>query len=83
MGEKGLNSALAPEITHISEEDIINCYQANLDNKEPLVITADDIAVRRYSINMGMKNSNPLEKVCFYRQEKPNEIIKKQPAEIS
>ena len=31
-------------------------------------LRASDIVVRKFNINMGMKNFNPLEKVSFYRE---------------
>ena len=45
---------------------------------------ASDIVVRKFNINMGMKDKNPLERVSFYREvDGFYERIQKDPCEIS
>ena len=40
------------------------------DNDEDgQALEATDIVIRKFNINMGMKDQNPLEKVTFYREE--------------
>ena len=34
-----------------------------------ITLEAKDIVVRKFNINMGMKERNPLESVSFYREE--------------
>jgi len=43
----------------------------------------EDIVVKKFSINMGMKAKNPMENVGFYRAKEPNTLIQKKPSEIS
>ena len=47
-------------------------------------LRASDIVIRKFNINMGMKNVNPLEKVSFYREvDGEYQKVQKDPAEIS
>lgn len=82
VGEKGLAMNVARKIKDIKEEQVIEAYSSN-DNCED-ELQASDIVVRKFNINMGMKDLNPLERVSFYKESNGYyERIQKDPSEIS
>jgi len=79
VGEKGLPSDRAHLLAGITEKDIIN-YSSSSGSLQP-----EDIWVRTFKINMGMKSQNPLEAVSWYRIDEAGnyQYIKKDLYEIS
>ena len=79
VGEKGLPSERASLLQTITEKDIVN-YSTDSGNLRP-----EDIWVRTFKINMGMKNRNPLEAVSWYKIDEHGQYvyIKKDLHEIS
>lgn len=79
VGEKGIPSERAHMLKDISEKDIVN-YSSDSGNLKP-----EDIWVRTFKINMGMKNKNPLEAINWYRVDDTGgyEYIKKDLHDIS
>jgi len=78
VGEKGLSPEKAAQIKQITEEDIINHASDSGD------LRAEDIVVRKFSVNMGMKDKNPMSCVSFYRNsEEGYQRIKKELDEMS
>ena len=61
VGEKGLSPEVAMKVGALTEADIVNAARDS-GNLRP-----EDIAVRKFNINMGMKDKNPLSGVSFYR----------------
>lgn len=79
VGEKGLPSERAHLLAEVTEKDIVN-YSADSGDLKP-----EDIWVRTFKINMGMKNQNPLEAVSWYRvgEDGQYKYLKKDLHEIS
>ena len=61
VGEKGLAPELLSKVSASPEVDIVNAARDS-GNLRP-----EDIAVRKFAINMGKKDKNPLGGVSFYR----------------
>lgn len=81
---------VARKIKDIKEEHVIEAYRTNNGtdngNDDDCSLQASDIVVRKFNINMGMKDLNPLEKVSFYKENSSQgyyERIQKDPSEIS
>lgn len=73
---------MAERVKVISEKDVIKFAfeSGEVELKE------EDIVVRKFSFNMGMKNKNPLECVSFYRESQDGlryERVNKKLTEIS
>lgn len=80
----------------ISEKDVIDAYRASKmqenadgeysDRIEDVAadLMPEDIVIRKFNINMGMKTKNPLETVSFYREvDGMYKKVTKEPGEIS
>ena len=82
----------------MTEQEVIDAYTQSLrrddesnnaDNRESsfengVRLEASDIVVRKFNINMGMKQRNPLECVSFYREvDGIYQRVQKQPKDIS
>ena len=56
----------------------------DLEGSDGAPLEASDIVIRKFNINMGMKEKNPLEMVSFYREEGGiYKRLQKKPGEIS
>ena len=78
VGEKGVPSDRSHLLKDVTEKDIVN-YSTDSGNLRP-----EDIWVRTFKINMGMKNQNPLEAVSWYRTDETGyQYIKKDLHDIS
>lgn len=79
VGEKGLSPEVAAKAGTVTEADIINHARDSGD------LRPEDIVVRRFSINMGMKDRNPLGGVSFHRLGKDGryERFSRPPSEMS
>ena len=51
------------------ELDVDGNGDENAENKETCELKASDIVVRKYNVNQGMKEKNPLQWVSFYVEE--------------
>lgn len=82
VGEKGLTKTIADKYPNISEEDVIEFADRDLKPGEDL-IKPDEISVRKFYINMGMKDQNPIKDVRFFNHKEPNQCYTRQNHEIS
>lgn len=85
VGEKGLKTEVAKRITELTEEQVIEVYKECFIGEDDVSdLKATDIIVRKYNINMGMKEKNPLASVSFYvERDGVYERVEKDPSEIS
>ena len=58
VGEKGLSKERAKTVNSVTEQDVIDAYRQSESVNLDLQVT--DIVVRKFNINMGMKDKNPL-----------------------
>jgi len=75
VGEKGLSKAVADEHLNITEEDVIEFAEGDLK--------VGEISVRKFYINMGMKDQNPMKDVRYYDKKELNQCFTRENYEIS
>ena len=87
VGEKGLSTERAAKIKTVTEAQVIEAYNATGENGvigDEDTLTQADIVVRKFNINMGQRDKNPLENVTFYFEKDGYYELRKKPlAEIS
>jgi len=73
VGEKGLRRQVAEQLWNsISAEEIVSHLGAQSERAgDPVTLTADEIGVKKFLINHGMKRGHPLENVKFFNLKGP------------